>query len=197
MNPYASAAIVGGVIIALGLLLAAARRGAPAATADGGLVFRHSAVFRWLALAMAVIPPAGVTALLFVVPIKDAGDVWAIVGLYGLCLVLGFPLLWETQRYALVVTPEGLDCHSPWRGRFYIAWADVERLSYSGVNSWFVIHAATGQRFRVSVFVAGVGDFLAECERHLPPARLFQALPGYRFIGRAFPDDGSNARRRR
>jgi len=194
MSPLFAGVIAGSVLLALGLLVAAARRGTPTPTADG-LVFRHSAVFRGLALALAVLPPVGITALLFVVPIKDDGDIWAIVGLYGLFLVLGLPLLWETQRYALVVTSQGLDCRSPWRGRFFIRWDDVERVSYSGVNSWFVIHAATGQTFRVSVFVAGVADFLAECERHLSPAQLFQAVPGYRYIGRAFPDDGSNQRR--
>lgn len=67
-------------------------------------------------------------------------------------------------------------------------WPEVEQVSYSSVNSWFIIRAADGWKFRVSVLVPGVSQFLAECENHLAPADLAKARPGYQLLGRPFPD---------
>jgi hypothetical protein len=67
----------------LGLLVWAAQREKPKIDFETEtLVFRHSKVFRGLSLFFAFGIPFGLTILLFFVPVRNANDVWAVVGLY-------------------------------------------------------------------------------------------------------------------
>src|SRR5262249_33181207 len=149
-------AVVGGAGAAIGLsvLLWAARRGkAQVDQRTGAMVLRHGPLVRGLALVLTVGIPPLVTALVFIFPPRDAGEVRAIIGIYALFLGLGAPLLWESFRYALVVTPAGLECRSPWRRARRVPWADVSRVTYSRPGCGFVIHAADGWRFLVPLLV--------------------------------------------
>jgi hypothetical protein len=180
----------------LGLLLWVAQRGRPAADPETGrLLFRHSILFRGFALFAAFGIPLGITVLLLFNPPKKQSEVWAVLGLYVGFAVLSAPLLWESLRFALTVGPEGLDCRSPWRGRRFLPWEEVKEVSYSGMNSWFIIRATDGWKFRVSILVPGLSQFLARCEQHLPPEALEGAEAGYARVGRPFPRPGGPGKR--
>jgi hypothetical protein len=177
-----------GVFTFLGLLTWAACLGRPrAAPATDTLVLRHSLWLRGFALFSGFGIPLGITVLVFVFPPKDTGDLGAILGVFCLFAFLSAPLLWESLRYALVVSPDGLACYSPWRGRAFVAWEEVVEVTYSQGNGWFVVHADDGYRFRVPVLVPGVTRFLAECERHLSLPALMKAAQGYRALRRPLP----------
>src|SRR5262249_11385768 len=79
----------------------------------------------------------------------------------------------------------------------FIPWEEVDEVSFSPVNSWFVIQATDGWKFRVSLFVPGLSHFLEECERHLPFPALERAEQGYDRVGRPFPDPDDLPRGRR
>jgi hypothetical protein len=172
----------------LGLLAWAARRGTPKSDpATGTLLFRHSPLFRGFALFSAFGVPLGITVLVIFNPPKKDGDTVAILGLYLLFGVLSAPLLWGSMRFALTVSPDGLDFRSPWRGRRFVSWNEVEEVTYRDTHSWFVVRTTDGWTFRVSVLIPGLSEFLAACERHLPPADLAGAWAGYARLGRPFP----------
>src|SRR5262249_29349375 len=172
----------------LGLLLwAAGQRRPVAAPGTGILVFRHGPLLRGFTLAAAFGIPLAITALAVVNPPKDRGDVMAIAGLYVLFAALSAPLLWEAMRFCLVTSPQGLGCHSPWRGRRSLPWAQVREVSYREANSWFVIHSRAGWKFHVPLWVPRLSLFLEQCERHLPLRALKEAAPGYARVRRLFP----------
>jgi hypothetical protein len=176
------------VTIVLALFELAAHRGRPTIISDEGtLLFRYSVLFRGFArFAMFGIPLA-ITALGFSRPPKNQDDLRAFIGMYALFAVLTIPLWWEATRFALILTTEGLDYLSPWRGRQFIAWDEIEELSYSLLCQWFIVRAKDGRRIRVSMLVSGVSAFLAECEQHLHPSSLIGAKAGYGLVGRTFP----------
>jgi hypothetical protein len=183
---------VGGIVVSvfgvLTLLLWAAKRGRPSADERRGvLLFRHSAIFRGFALVTAGGIPMVLTVLVFVFPPKDEGDVGAIVGVHVLVIALTWPLLWEALRFGVMLSPEGLDCRSPWRGSRFLRWEEVRAISWSDMGSWFIIHARDGYRFRVPSLAAGLDRFLACCEEHLRPDQLEPALTGYVRVGRKMP----------
>jgi hypothetical protein len=174
----------------LGLLTWAARRGKPRADPETGtLVFRHSILFRGFSLLAAFGIPLGITALVLVNPPKKDGDVTAIVCLYALFGALSAPLLWESMRFSLTVSPEGLDCRSPWRPGRFVAWEEVQKLTYGGASQWFIIHTKDRWKFRVSIFVSGLNQFLEQFEKHLPQEALAGARQGYQWVGRPFYGD--------
>jgi hypothetical protein len=188
MAPEVTPLITGAVVGFLGLLLWAARRGQPQADPETGtLVFRHSILFRGFALFAGFGVPLAITLLVILYPPKDRGDFLAVLGLYGLFFGLSAPLLWEGMRYALTVSPQGLDCRSPWRGGRFLTWDEVQDISYSTLSSWFIIRARDGWKFRAPILVPGLARFLEQCERYLPPAALRKAEAGYSMVGRPFP----------
>jgi len=179
------------VMAFLGQLLWTAQRGRPKAdAATGAPWFRHRVLFRGFALFAAFGIPLAITALVISMPPKNRGDVLAVIGLYGMFAVLGGPLLWEASRFAIGVSKAGLDCRSPWRTSRFVPWNEVERLSFSSINSWFIIRAIDGWKFRVSFLVPGLSEFLARCEQHLSVASLSKAKAGYATVGRPFPTSG-------
>jgi hypothetical protein len=189
VGPFFIPTIALAVVGFLSLLAWAAHRGRPRIDPHtGALLFRHSIVLRGFAFFSAFVIPLGITVLVFFKPPKDEGDVWAILGLYGLFGVLSAPLLWEATRFSLVVSPDGLDCRSPWRPRRFVPWDEVVGLSYSQINSWFVLRTADGWKFRVLGLVPGLSQFLEQVERHLPAWALREARAGYARLGRPFPE---------
>ena len=158
-QPLIIGVLVGGI---LGLMVWAAKRGRPKLDAETGVVwFRHSALFRGFSLFMGFGIPLAITALLLYKPPKNRTDVLAVIGLYALFGALSAPLVWESLRYALGISKDGLDCRSPWRASRFVPWNRVESLSYSTMNSWFIIHTKDRWNFRVSVFVPGLSIFLS------------------------------------
>lgn len=127
----------------------------PAEDAPGAMVLKHSWWTRGFAIFSAFVIPLGITVLMFFQPPKDNGDVAAIIGIYALFAFLAAPLLWESLRFRLVADDEGLACRSPWRGTEYVAWDELEEVSYSLGNAWYVLHAIDGYKFRVHKLVPG------------------------------------------
>ncbi len=177
-----------GVAASLALLVVAATRGRPKLiSTDGSLLFRYSLPFRVIGSLLAFGMPLAISAVGSFMPPANREDVWAMLAIYAGFAAIGLPLWWEGSRFALVVSPEGLDCRSPWRGRRFMAWGDVASLSFSPSNRWFIIRDRGGRTFRVHVFVAGVPEFLARSEERLPLAALAGAKAGYLQVGRRFP----------
>jgi hypothetical protein len=188
MGPFFVPAVELAVLGVLGLLLLVAQRGRPTADAAAGtFVFRHSVFLRGFALVATFGIPLGITVLVLLHPPEKEGEVYAVVLVYGLFLGLSLPLLWESILFTLAVSPQGLDCRSPWRGRQFFSWDEVEEVTWSNLGTWFVIRTTEGRTFRVSYLVAGVSEFLGLCEQYLPMEALAGAEPGYNRIGRVFP----------
>jgi hypothetical protein len=173
--------------IMLGMLLRAAQRGQPVADPWGGpLLFRYSALLRGISLALGFGPPLAISILFFLLPRKEGDEVWALIAMV-LFIAIGLPLWWDATRFAVGVSPQGLDCRSPWRDAQFIAWGEIEAITYNPTYMWFLVRAMGGRTFRVSAFVSGISEFLARCEQHLPPTALDGAEAGYLAVGRPFP----------
>jgi hypothetical protein len=178
-------AAVAGVI---GLFMLSAARTQPIADPrDGSLRFRYNLLFRGTTFVFAFVVPLAFAVLLLIIPVKSDEDFWATIGMSAFVIGTGFLFRRESSRFALIVSPAGLDCRSPWFSSKFIAWQDVEEVSFSSINQWFVIRAIDGRRFRVHRFVDGLPVFLDLCEKNLSADRLRRARVGYFHVGRAFP----------
>ena len=151
------------------------------------LVLRHSWWLKGFALFAAFGIPLAITVLVYFQPPQDDGDLGAILGLYTGFALLSGPLLWESLRYALIVSDEGLECRSPWKGTAFLHWDEIDAITYGRQNSWFIIRATDGYKFRISFMVPGISRFLAECERHLPPTALMEAYQAFEVLNWSLP----------
>ncbi|HEX3147037.1 MAG TPA: hypothetical protein VHR66_03085 [Gemmataceae bacterium] len=177
-----------GCLMALALLVAAlARQGRPRPLPGrGDLLFRHNSLFRWVTLLAALGLPMGLTALLFLYP-PQKSEIPYFVCIYLVFALVTLPFVWEAGRYYLLVTANGLECRSPWRGSRTIAWTDLQSMSFSLVNAWFEFESEDGDRIRVHSFVAGLNNLLAAVEAQIPARSLKSARSGYARVGRPFP----------
>src|ERR1051326_4274819 len=126
MSPLAIKLVMGVVSGSLALLLAAGTRGkASYDPVTRSLRFRHSLLFRGISVVVAVTVPILLTILVFIFPPKTDSDTTAVFALYMAFAVLGGPLLWESMRFRMLTSAEGLDCMSPWRRHRFIPWSDV------------------------------------------------------------------------
>jgi hypothetical protein len=188
MGAITSGIVAGVVCAVMAFLLQAARQGQPVTDSSTGFqVFRHHIFVRGLGVFTAFVVPIAITILVIAKPPQNDREYIAVFFLYGLFAVLSAPLLWESTRFALTITPEGLDCRSPWRRRQFFAWKEVEEISFTAFGGWFVIHAAGGRKFRVQAIVPGLGAFLEACEQRLPPEAFRRAKAGYAQLQRPLP----------
>ena len=175
------------VVAFLALIAWAGRQGRPRpAPGPDTLLLRYNLLFRWFAYAVAFGIPVGLTIALYFHPPR-AAERWYVLGLYLLFAALTLPLVWEASRYYLLVTTNGLEARSAWRGTRFLAWDDIDGLSYSSINSWFVFSATNGERLRVSAYVSGLNNLLALVETRLPAVAIKSARTGYTKLGRPFP----------
>ena len=171
----------------LGLLALVAQRGRPRVDSRAGtFLFRHSVLLRGFSMLMTFGVQLLVTVLAIFKPPQNLSDVFVILGIISAFAALGTPLLWESTRFALIVSPQGLDCRSPWRRGRFISWNEVKEVSYSNFGSCFVIRSRDAWKFQVPLFMAGLSVFLEHCEQQLPPGALAKAKQGYFHVGRPF-----------
>ena len=105
---------------------------------------------------------------------------------------IGFPLSWELMRFGYTIMPQGIDAVSPWRGRWFIAWEDVDAVSYAA--GWFRIVSSKAGGFAIPLLASDGNELLEEAEKHLDHERLARAITGYSAVGRRFPYTGQPPR---
>src|SRR5262245_41139141 len=188
INPLLSHSLITIAVIGLlGLIVWAGRHGRPRpGFGPHTLLFRYNALFRWFTYFAAFANPVGLTVGLYFHPPRGV-ERWYVLVLYLGTAALTLPLVWEASRFYVLITPDGLEGRSAWRGCRFFSWDDVQEVSYSTVNSWFVFRAADGDKIRVSGFVAGLKSLLGLVEMRVPASVLKNARNGYEKLGRPFP----------
>lgn len=154
----------------------------------GALVLRYGLIFRAIGYISLLGGPALVTLVAIAKPPNKAEDYWAILGILGIFCGLGAPLVWETTRFSLAASDQGLDCRSAWKKARYLTWPEIGSISYSVINSWFIIRSRDGWVIHINLFVPGLKQFLPLCEMHLKPQQLEGARMGYQALHRPFPE---------
>jgi hypothetical protein len=103
-------------------------------------------------------------------PTAISGPAVLFLGALFLFVALGAYLVAEAFRVRIEVTPAGVVCHSPWRKRRAIPWAEVASVSYSHSCNWLVITGQDGRKIRAHVFLSGLPWLARAVQTHLPPA---------------------------
>jgi endonuclease/exonuclease/phosphatase family metal-dependent hydrolase len=169
-------------------LLFAVARAVPPYRVDGDtIVLRHGQLLRAFAVLAFFGAPMVFGLWILFFPPRSNATLAPIVVAAALLGLAGFLLVWEAFKFQLTVSPAGLDCRSPWKGRFSQTWDQVTALEYSSANAWFTLKFQGGGAFHVSALVPGVSRFLEACEGRLKPEQLANAEPGYRKLGRKWP----------
>lgn len=169
-------------------LLLSIARWAPPDRIDGETItFRHGQLLRAFAVIVFFGVPFAMGLMLIAYPPRSNLTMSASVVVAALFGLAGFLLTWEAFQYRLVVSPAGLECRSPWKGRFTQTWDSVTAVEYSTVNMWFVLIFQGGSEFHVSTLVPGVSQFLEACERRLTPEQMAGAKRGYGWVRRKWP----------
>jgi hypothetical protein len=190
VNPHDVKMVIEALLMAglMALLGWGASHGRPQVDrANGSLLFQYGRSARFAAYLLAIGASVLFGLIVFTVPIKNQSDVLAILAIAGIFLGPVAILLWEFTRHSLTATPEGLDFRSAWRRPIFVAWQDIEDVSFSMLCHWFVVRSSHGQTIHLSKWIAGISDLLGVLERKLDASVLEHARRGYLIVGRPFP----------
>ena len=161
------------------LLLRLARKNPAVDPQTGEFVLVYSNVLRTASALVATVVPLAVGVLAIFKPPKDVVEVWCIVALIAYFAIHGAVLWVESTRVKIHIGPQGIRGRSPWRrGERSIAWTDVQRVTYSKVNVWFVIHGQNGIKIRISLYVTGIRSLVQAFRDHLPAQKYEAAAKG-------------------
>jgi hypothetical protein len=182
-----------------GILFRAAKRARPTIDPDTGyVVYRYDRLMWVLPLIWFAVIPVVLLTLMVNHPSPSTGvHPLAALGFILAIGAVGLPFFWYAVRFALSVSPAGLLCRSPWKAARFLFWDDVELVSYTEKRFWqtarFTIRARDRWKFRVSILVPGLSEFLAQCERHLSREKLAKARLGYLRLDRPFPESNASS----
>jgi hypothetical protein len=160
--PFVLAGVLG--VGFLGVLLALGRGGEPYRNDGVTVTLRHSALLRWFSIVAVFGGTTGFALAAAIAPPQDAVITWLTTAGVMLLGTFGMALLWESFRWSLTLTPQGLECGSPWKPKRTRTWSDLNRVSYSPLNHWYVLHFTDGGRFRIPTIVPGTLQAVAMCK---------------------------------
>lgn len=159
------------VAVVLTYLTAAILRSKPVIDpATGARVFRYARGSKALAL-ISLILPGFMGAGAFILYREGESDywVWFIIGLIFAALSGG--ALLECFVARLVVTGEGIKSVSPWRGKRFLRWDEIESIRYSNSSQTYVITGTSRKKIRVLQGLDRFGLLIGEFRRKIPQER--------------------------
>jgi hypothetical protein len=158
------------------------------------VVVRHGWLIRGLAILCAFVP-AAIVVLAFVTD-ASGPDIYAIIGLIVFMSLLVSLLLLEAVRVRLVVSEEGVQLDSPWRGQRFMRWEDVLEVRYSESAQWFILYSKDGRKLRASTWLDGIIALVRGFREHLPRVIYENAYIGIEQVDHGEPERFDPHRRR-
>lgn len=134
-------------------------------------VLHYPTFYVWIA----VLAGLGYMAILaLVIYSRSQGNptaTWGVMALFGGAALLSFLAVipYFTDRHRL--SDAGI-LHSRWmglRGREFIPWSEVTRVSYSSLWSSLVLHTAGGRKAYISTMMVGLPELAQLIFQHVPP----------------------------
>jgi hypothetical protein len=150
------------------------------------IVLEHSWLLKGLGLVAGLGMPLLVLVLVLVIGFKKPSDALAAGGLLLFFGLLGGWLLLESMGVRVLLSEEGIEGRSPWRGTRFIPWDEVKEVKFSQAMSWFVVVGRRRDKVRVSMLLVGTQYFVEAVKEYLDPERYEKAESGFDKVGK-FP----------
>lgn len=143
--------------------------------ADGGYVLRYSNIIKWFCMGLVILATVGLTALVIETPIKNDGDITAIISMYGALLLFGSYFYIEFFTVEIIVSEHGIKGTSGWRGKREYRWDEIENITYSPSSMWFKITALKSAPLRIHALISGIDHFQRLYIEKLPEEKWIKA----------------------
>jgi hypothetical protein len=167
--------LIGLAVVQLALWLVLAGRYKTPAAAPGAVVVHYGWKLRFLGLCNAFAFPMLMIIVLAMTPARYAPRTLPI-GITLLALgCVGGALLAETQGVYLILTDATIAGVSPWRRRREWRWEEIERVTYSQLNRWLILHGPRHETIRAAFAVAGIRELAQAILKHVSGTKLAAA----------------------
>ena len=88
--------------------------------------------------------------------------------------LITWPLFIEGTFSWYIVNNEGIDRHSAWSRHLFMRWSEIDSITFTAVNQWFVIKGNMGT-IRLHAYLIGLPEFARAVRKHVPPERWDKA----------------------
>ena len=95
-------------------------------------------------------------------------------GLIAVCIVFGVAILlslWffiDSYGEKITLSEDGISSKTIWSKKKYIAWKEVQKVTYSKASGWYEVHGTYGLKIRLSMLLDGKEYVVDAFERYLP-----------------------------
>lgn len=154
-------------------------------TESQGLVFRYPPWQRFLYATVSALFIAGLMALCLTIEYKSPSDMW---GMFALAVAFGLiPLatVWSVFRTRIVVTANGLQGTSPWRGAQSISWNELREIRFGGGK--FEFRSYHGDKLAILMSAVDLNPLFDLCETVYPGSFFASLAEGYKKLKRPLP----------
>lgn len=159
-----------GVLVCLALLGLGARRPAKRDPETGELILQCGPGVAWLTGGIAVVGTLGMALLSFIIPFQNETQIFVPVVLGGFFLLLGgLMCLWALRRRTRI-GEKGLTSEGMFGGRRFLAWQDVQKLSFASGQEFWV--RGPKHKVMLHVWFIGLGEAVPMLRKQLPPEVL-------------------------
>ena len=173
--------IVGIVVtIVLGLFFKVAKNSKPSEASDGVYVLCYSNYIKWGCMGLVIFGGVGLTALLVNIPIKDSGDLVAVLSMYGALFLFGIYFYIELFTVRILVSESGIEGTSGWRGKRTYSWEEIDEITYSPMSMWFKISSSKSPPLRIHALISGINVFQKLFVEKLPREKWVKAHEKFR-----------------
>jgi len=156
-----AAHVAGAIVVALALGFLPRNARFHAAHEGHRMVLRYGTpvrVFWWLLLCAVLVGwYVGVQK-------SNEGPVSQWIVLEGFAVVM-LPLFLEFFLVRIEFDDHAIYTRSPWRSPRRIPWSEITSYSFSRANRWHIFRTRSMGAVRLSVFLSGIGSFMAEAKR--------------------------------
>lgn len=163
------------VSLVLGLFFKIAKNSEPIEATEGVYTLCYSNYIKWGCMGLVIFGSVGLTALLFKTPIKDSGDLIAVLSIYGALFLFGIYFYIEFFTVKILVSDFGVSGTSGWRGERTYTWEEIDEISYSPTSMWFKISSSKSPPLRVHALISGISVFQKLYVEKLPQEKWVKA----------------------
>ncbi len=163
------------VTVILWIFFKVAKNSKATKTTDGGYVLRYSETIKWSCMGLVIFGTVGLTYLIFKHPIKDEGDLIAIISMYSALALFGAYFYIEFFTVKILISENGIKGASGWRGAREYSWGEINKITYSPTSMWFKISSEEIPPLRIHALITGVEIFQKYYIENLPEEKWIKA----------------------
>ena len=146
---------------------------------DDGYKLKYSASAKRIGIGLPFLMFILITYAAFTIPIENNEDIVSLIGLYLFTTLFAVYFYIEFFTVEIVLSKNGIEGTSGWRGKRFYSWTDISEITYSPMSMWFKITSPNKIPLRIHAGIDGIDIFSKYFIENLHEDKWLSAYKSY------------------